>query len=157
MLARRLRDAGAPLPALQVLLYPPVDAVAYRDRDAYPNYRQCGQGFGLVYEDGLYYRDCYLGPDGDPASPDASPMRAPTLRGVSPAYVLTVEYDVLRDEGQAYAEALRAAGVPVTHRRWDGHLHGLGDPDTPADSALDEVGAALTHALTTVQRPTPSR
>lgn len=150
VLARRLRDAGVPLPVLQVLLYPPVDAVAYRDPDAYPSYRQCGQGFGLVYEDGLHYWGCYLGPQGDPASPDASPMRAPSLRGLPPAYVLTVEYDVLRDEGQAYAEALRAAGVAVVHRRWDGHLHGfLGDPHTYTDAnpALNEVGAAPSHAL----------
>ncbi len=55
VLVRRLRDAGAPPPALQVLVYPPVDAVAYRDRSAYPSYTECGQGFGLRYEDGLSY------------------------------------------------------------------------------------------------------
>jgi len=52
-LARRLRDAGAPPPALQVLVYPPVDAVAYRDRSTYPSYNGCGQDFGLRYEDGF--------------------------------------------------------------------------------------------------------
>lgn len=52
VLARRLRDQGAPLPALQVLIYPPVDAVAYRDPDAYPSYRENGTGYGLVYADG---------------------------------------------------------------------------------------------------------
>lgn len=150
VLCRRLRDAGAPLPVLQVLAYPPVDAVAYRDQDAYPSYRECGEGFGLVYEDGLSYWDHYLGPDGDPFSPDASPLRAPSLAGLPPAYVLTVEYDVLRDEGQAYAEHLQAADVPTVHRRWNGHLHGfLGNPGAfdDADTALDEIAQALRTRL----------
>jgi acetyl esterase len=155
VLARRLRDAGSPLPSLQVLVYPPVDAVAYRDRGAHPSYAECGQGFGLLYDDGLAYWNQYLGPDGDPASPDASPMRATSLAGLPPAYVLTVEYDVLRDEGQAYAQALGATGVPVQHRQWNGHLHGfLGDPAAfdDADPALEEIAAALRAALATDTR-----
>lgn len=159
VLARRLRDAGAPPPALQVLVYPPVDAVAYRDVNAYPSYSECGQGYGLPYEDGLFYWDHYLGPDGDPASPDASPMRAGSLAGLPPAYVLTAEYDVLRDEGEAYARALHAAGVPVQHRRWDGHLHGfLGDPATFSDAepALADIAAALRGAFTADVPPAPS-
>jgi acetyl esterase/lipase len=135
---------------LQVLIYPPVDAVAYRDPDAYPSYQENGTGYGLEYADGLYYWDHYLGPDGDPSHPDASPLRAASLAGLPPGYVLSVEYDVLRDEDRAYADALRAAGVPVEHRRWDGHLHGfLGDPATydDADPALEEVAAAVRTAL----------
>jgi acetyl esterase len=151
VLVRRLRDAGTPLPAAQVLLYPPVDAVAYRQR-SYPSHTECGEGYGLLYADGLAYWDHYLGPDGDPASPDASPMRAASLAGLPPAYVLTVEYDVLRDEGEAYAAALAQAGVPVQIRRWDGHLHGfLGDPASYSDAepALTEIAAAIRSALTT--------
>jgi acetyl esterase len=107
----------------------------------------------------LSYWDHYLGPDGDPASPDASPMRAASLAGLPPAYVLTVEYDVLRDEGEAYARALRAAGVPVRHRRWDGHLHGfLGDPSTFSDAepALAEIATAVRVALTPDAEVAPS-
>jgi acetyl esterase len=73
------------------------------------------------------------------------------VAGLPPAYVLTVGYDVLRDEGRAYADRLAAAGVPVRHRRWDGHLHGfLGDPDTydDAEPALAEITAAVRAALT---------
>lgn len=146
VLVRRLRDGGVPLPALQVLVYPPVDAVAYRDVDAYPSYRENGSGYGLEYADGLYYWDHYLGPDGDPANPDASPLRAPSLAGLPPTYVLSVEYDVLRDENRAYADALRSAGVPVEHRHWEGHLHGfLGDPAAydDADTALAEIATAV--------------
>jgi acetyl esterase len=151
VLVRRLRDRGVPLPALQVLIYPPVDAVAYRDVDAYPSYRENGSGYGLEYADGRYYWDHYLGPDGDPAHPDASPLRAPSLAGLPPAYVLSVEYDVLRDENRAYADALRSAGVPVEHRHWPGHLHGfLGDPATydDADTALTEIATAVRRRLT---------
>lgn len=151
VLTRRLRDGPGVPPVLQVLLYPPLDAVAYRDPDAYPSYRACGDGLGLVYADGLFYWDAYLGPDGDPGHPDASPLRLPDLSGLAPAYVLTVEYDVLRDEGAHYAARLEDAGVPVIHRRWNGHLHGfLGDPSTydDADPALDEVATAVRTALT---------
>ena len=130
VLVRWLRDdpTTAQQPVLQVLIYPPVDAVAYRAR-ALPSHTERGTGYGLVWEDGLAYWDHYLGPHENPAHPDASPLRAPPLAGLPPAYVLTAGYDVLRDEGRAYADAMAAAGVVVTHREWGGHLHGfLGDP-----------------------------
>ncbi|SNS42103.1 acetyl esterase [Geodermatophilus pulveris] len=151
VLARRLCDDGSPPPALQVLLHPTLDAVAYRDGTVHPSHRDFATGYGLTYDDGLWYWDHHLGPDGDPASPDASPLRAPSVAGLAPAHVVTVGYDVLRDEGAAYAARLRAAGVPVEHRHWPGHLHGfLGDPHTydDADPALDEVAAAIRRALT---------
>ena len=153
VLARWLRDAGLPAseqPALQVLIYPPVDAVAYRAR-SFPSHVECGEGYGLLHEDGLAYWAHYLGPDGDPADPDASPLRAPSLAGLPPAHVVTAGCDVLRDEGEAYADALAAAGVPVAHRRWEGHLHGfIGDPAAfdDAERALSEVATALRAALT---------
>jgi len=146
---RRLRDSHQPLPALQVLLYPALDAVAYRNR-AYPSHTECGDGYGMVYADGLHYLNQHLGPDGDPATPDASPLRAPDLTGLPPAYILTAEYDVLRDEGHAYAERLTEAGVPANYRMWPGQIHGfLGDPAgfTQAEPALKDVAAALYGAL----------
>ena len=157
VLARRLRDrararqhgGAGDEPVLQVLLYPTLDAVAYR-QGSYPSHRQRAAGCGLTYEDGLYYWEHYLGPDGAPASPEASPLRTADLAGLAPAYVLTVEYDVLRDEGAAYADALAAAGVTVTHRHWEGHLHGfIGDPHTydDADPALAEIATAIRQAL----------
>ena len=154
VVSRRLRAAGATLPAAQALIYPTLDAVAYREA-AYPSHTENATGCGLLYADGLVYWDHYLGPDGDPAAPDASPLRANDFSGLPPTLVLTAEYDVLRDEGRAYADRLRAAGVDVSYRCYDGQLHGfVGDPDRypAADDALRAVADHL-HQHLTAPRP----
>ena len=98
----------------------------------------------------MAYWDHYLGPIGDPTSPDASPLRAGDLSELPPALVLTAEFDVLRDEGRAYADRLRAAGVSVSYRQFDGQLHGfLGDPDRypAAHNALQAIADHLEQHL----------
>ncbi|MFD7160392.1 alpha/beta hydrolase [Kribbella sp. NPDC059898] len=99
-----------PHPALQVLLYPGVDLVARRpSRDLF------SEGFILTEEDIIWYRDMYTP---DPAlrpDPIVSPLRAEDLTGLPPTYLTTAGFDPLRDEGRDYAQALQAAGNPLTH------------------------------------------
>ena len=142
--ARRLRGE---LPVrCQALVYPVIDAVFDT-----PSYREFDEGHGLSRASMQRFWRLYL--DGaDPADPDASPLRANDLAGVAPAFVLTAEEDVLRDEGEAYADALRDAGVPVELIRWPGTIHGFFRwlAVTPAArEAIEAVGARLRNALAT--------
>ena len=142
--ARRLRDEGGPPLRFQALIYPVCDY----SLDT-PSYRENGSGFGLSAASMKRYWELYLdGADG--SHPDASPLRADDLAGLPPAWVLTVRHDVLRDEGEAYARALAAAGVPVALRRYDGAVHGfcrwLGKAAI-ARRAVAEAGAALRAGL----------
>jgi acetyl esterase len=143
VMALRARDAGLPL-AFQLLVYPVVD----HDPNT-PSYLANAEGFGLTREGMLWFWDHYL-PDGDRAHPDASPLRAPSLAGVAPALVLVCEYDPLRDEGVAYAERLRRAGVPARLATYEGMIHGfLRQPALidRARDALEECGAAVAEAF----------
>jgi acetyl esterase/lipase len=139
--AQRLRGE---LPiALQVLVYPVIDA-----NFETASYHEFSEGHGLSGASMQRFWRLYL--DGaDPSDPDASPING-DLAAVAPAYVLTAEEDVLRDEGEAYAEALRGAGVPTELVRWPGTIHGFFRwlAVTPAArEAIDAVGARLRNAL----------
>ncbi len=143
--ARRLRDAGeGPALRLQALVYPVTDSALNT-----PSYRELSEGFGLSALSMKRYWDLYLdGADG--RDPDASPLQAADLAGLPPAFVLTVQDDVLRDEGEAYARALEAAGVPVELRRYDGVIHGFFRwlaRSRQSRAAVAEVGGALKAAL----------
>jgi acetyl esterase len=140
--ALRLRGEQ-PLRA-QALIYPITDSALNT-----PSYREFSAGHGLSAASMRRFWNLYLdGADG--SHPDASPLRAADLAGVAPAYVLTAEADVLRDEGEAYAAALREAGVPVELVRWSGTIHGFFRwlaVTSAAREAVDAVGAALRRAL----------
>ena len=142
--ARRLRDEGGPPIRCQALIYPVTDSAINT-----PSYREKSDGFGLSAQSMQRYWRLYLdGADG--GQPDTSPLRTPDLRGMPPTFILTVEDDVLRDEGEAYAKALEEAGVPVTVRRYDGPIHGffrwLAKTEL-ARRAVDDVAAALRSNL----------
>ncbi|RJL20849.1 alpha/beta hydrolase [Bailinhaonella thermotolerans] len=141
--AAHARDAGLPL-AHQVLVYPITDVGM-----ATASYREYAAGYGLEADGMAWFTRLYAG-GADPADPRLSPLRSPDLRGLAPATVITAECDVLRDEGEAYAAALAAAGVPVDTRRFDGMLHGffalpdLFDAASAArDYAVDRLRAAF--------------
>jgi acetyl esterase len=143
VVARRARDASVEL-RLQLLVYPVCDADFTT-----ASYEDFAEGYWLTREAMEWFWDQYL-PDGDRFDPDASPLRASDLSSLAPAHVITAEFDVLRDEGEAYGRRLEAAGVPTTISRHEGMIHGffrLPAVVPHADQALDEAGAALRRAF----------
>jgi acetyl esterase len=107
-------------PAFQLLIYPVCDYTR-----EWPSYAHFATGFFLTRAEMRWYRGHYL-PDAAAASdPRASPLARDDLTGLAPAYVATAGFDPLRDEGEAYARRLRAAGVPTTLRRFGGYCHGF--------------------------------
>lgn len=116
VVARRLLGQG-PI-VFQGLVYPVTDHDFSR-----PSYAAHAEGFPLLGRDMPWFFDHYL-QGADPKQPDVSPLHA-DLTGLPPALVITAGYDVLLDEGLAYADALEAAGVPVTRRHAPGMIHGF--------------------------------
>jgi acetyl esterase len=82
-------------------------------------------GYGPGSEDMLRGWREYLPPGIDPSEPRISPLNVRDLGGAPPAFVLTAEYDTLRDEGEEYAHRLKEAGVPTRLKRFDGAIHGF--------------------------------
>jgi acetyl esterase len=144
--ALRARDFGGPPIALQVLVYPVVDCDL--DRRSYHEYD--GDEMILNRRDMVWFWDHYAPDPATRANPYASPLRASSLSGLPPAYVVTAEHDPLRDEGFAYADRLRAARVPVEHRHYGSQIHAFftftGVLDD-ADNAVTEAGATIRSAL----------
>lgn len=120
IMAQRARAEGGPAISLQVLVYPVTDA----DLDN-ASYTDPSNQLLLSRDSMVWFWDHYAPDHASRQRPDASPLQAPDLSGLPPAVVLTAEHDVLRDEGEAYAEKLRAAGVPVQSRRFEGQMHGF--------------------------------
>jgi acetyl esterase/lipase len=142
--ALRARDAQLPL-ALQVLVYPATDHGC-----SWPSYRDNEQGPAFHTAEMRWFWEQYLDAPERAGEPDCCPLRAPDLSGVAAALVVTAEYDPLRDEGEAYARALREAGVTAELHRYDGLIHGfLRMPAVigRAEDALTLVAGAVRDAL----------
>ena len=128
--------------ALQLLFYPVTDC----DTDT-PCYRAHAEGLFITRADMQWFFRHYA-PEQLWADPRISPLRSEALAGVAPAWIATAEYDVLCDEGEAYARRLEAAGVPVELRRYAGVGHGfvrmMNFVDV-ANEALDDAAAAISR------------
>lgn len=141
--ALRARDAGLAL-RFQALIYPVTDGIFETE-----SYVAFGTGYGLTRAAMQWYWETYA-PGAALLHPDASVLRAASLTGAAPALVQTAEYDVLRSEGEAYAQRLADEGVTVTHTRWAGLTHGYLRMTGVADRAVGavaECAAAVRAAL----------
>jgi acetyl esterase len=109
---------GTPLPACQVLIYPAVDFSLDTD-----SHRELADGHVIPRDRIAWYTEQYLRTEADKADVRASPLRAPSLAGQPPALIVTGGFDPLRDEGRAYGDRLREAGVDVVYREYPGQIH----------------------------------
>jgi acetyl esterase len=114
------RDRGAPMPTFQALAYPSLDRF-----DNWPSYSERGLGYALDRDMIKWFFDHYLPDNCDLDDPYLFPLRARDLSGLPPAFVMTAEFDPLRDEGLAYVDRLRHAGVRVEHLHAEDQMHGF--------------------------------
>ena len=141
----RARDRSGPKIALQVLVYPVVN---WEPTGSYEKYGDMGLLLGVREME--WFRDHYLPNEADRTHPDCAPLLADDHSGLPPAYVLVAEYDPLRDEVFAYADKLRAAGVPVTVKHYEDQLHvffTMVNVFESADEAVADVGEAIKAAV----------
>jgi len=149
VVAQRAAAEGRPRLALQVLVYPVTDLTI-----AHPSYEENGEGYFLTRASMIWFIAHYLSGGADAHDPAVSPLFADDVSQVAPAVVITAEYDPLRDEGNAYAAKLEAAGVPVQAKCFDGMIHGFFGMRavTPvADDAIDMAAQALREAMSSVE------
>jgi len=130
--------------AAQLLIYPSTDVTG-----EYPSRSENGTGYFLETRTMEWFFSQYAGHVTD-IDARLSPLLQSNLAGVAPAVVVTAEYDPLRDEGEAYAAALKAAGVRVELRRFDGMVHGffdMGPASAAARAAVEETCALFAEVL----------
>ncbi|MDL2398714.1 alpha/beta hydrolase [Rhizobium mayense] len=140
VLALMSRSGAAPWLAAQLLIYPNTDAAQTAD-----SYRRYATGFGLTATTMKWFRDHYVRTAADIVDWKVSPLRAESAAGAAPAFIATAGYDILADEGLAYASRLRQDGVRVVSRHWPGQIHGfvsMGRFIPVARQAIEEAVAA---------------
>jgi acetyl esterase len=143
VVAQVFRDEGRAL-AGQLLIYPATDMGG-----EYPSHTENAEGYFLDAVTMEWFLKQYAGGASDLADPRLSPLRG-ELQGLAPAVVVVAEFDPLRDDGLAYAEALQQAGVPVEVRTFPGLIHGfvdMGRHSAAAQQAIDETCALFRTVL----------
>ena len=142
------RDQNGPALAFQLLIYPATD-----QRCATASHERNAQGYLLTRDAIQYFRRAYLPQESDWLDWRASPLLAKSHANLPPAFVITAGFDPLLDEGRAYADKLRAAGVEVAYREYADMVHGFvlfgGVLDT-ANAAVADCCSALRHAFESV-------
>jgi len=136
VVAQQLHADGVQL-AGQFLIYPAVD----HPGAGHPSMTENGTGYFLDQPMMEWFYRHYAGEWGEAKDARLAPMHAASLSGLPPAVIVTAEFDPLRDEGEAYGKALRAAGVPVDVKRYAGMIHGffdMGRWSPAAQSAIAE-------------------
>lgn len=144
VVCQELKRRGEPQPALQLIVYPALDATAQTQSmityAAYPPSRELMQ-WQLAH---------YIGAGDDPANPRISPLKSSDLEGLAPAVLVTAGFDPLQDQGEAYARSLLDAGVPIAFRCYDALIHGFtaftGVVPT-ADCACREIAGLVREGL----------
>ncbi len=123
VVALMARDRKGPRLRHQLLIYPVTDLSP--GRHTHPSQTDNATGYFLRTRDMEWFRAQYLPKGDDGLDPYASPLLAADVRNLPPAFVVTAEYDPLRDEGEAYGAKLAAAGIPVEMVRAEGLFHGF--------------------------------
>ena len=139
-----LRDAGKNRIAFQLLLYPVVQFTGETE-----SMKKLADGYFLTKKGMDWFADCLFG-GGDKADPRASVLLHPQLAGLPPALVVTAGFDPLKDEGRAYAEKLKAAGVAAEHREYANFIHGfynMAGISAAVPPVIDETARALKAGL----------
>ncbi|MQB41282.1 alpha/beta hydrolase [Rhizobium sp. ICMP 5592] len=137
VLALMSRSGDAPKLTGQLLIYPNTDAAQTAD-----SYRRYGEGYGLTASAMKWFRDHYIRTEADIFDWRVSPLRADSVAGVAPAFVITAGHDILVEEGLAYVERLKQEGVRVVLRHWPGQIHGfvsMGRYISAARQAVEEA------------------
>jgi acetyl esterase len=140
------RDAGAPAPAMQLLIYPVTETAS-----ELPSRHLFDEGFLLTRHDMDFFENHYLPPGVDRGDPRVSILKAGDLSGLPPTYLATAGFDPLRDEGEAFARRLGEAGVGVALRRHPGLVHTFANLTAISRSsraAMLETAGALRMGLT---------
>ncbi|MFF4416428.1 alpha/beta hydrolase [Streptosporangium sp. NPDC001559] len=143
VVALKARDLNGPRLSLQVLVSP----ILGHPDDGRASYRDCSEGYFLSKEGMDWFFTQYPRNASDLDDPYLLPLRSKDLSGLAPALVVEAEYDVLRDEGVEYAEALKAAGNQVELAVFDGMIHGFFGLLTLELAEVSGVTAHVVEAL----------
>ncbi|HLX38772.1 MAG TPA: alpha/beta hydrolase [Candidatus Binataceae bacterium] len=136
------RDAGKPKICFQLLVYPATDA--HRNTESHRKFTD----YFLTRDMIDYFIGHYLRGEADKNDPRMSIALAKNFKGLPPAHIITAEFDPLRDEGEAYAETLRKAGVAATVTRYPGMIHGF----FTMANLLDQGKKAVAEAATALRK-----